>query len=336
MDAPTVMRVIWWLVRDTFHQARASGILWLMLGVSGLCIFFCLSVSVSGGTTVYPRGEMREYVPPTDPTARPDVLERHGVDAPSGELRLLFGLFRVSFQHYREEVVSFLELLLAGGVADAAGVLLVLTWTAGFLPSFLERSQALVMLAKPTPRWLLLLGKYLGVLTFVFVQACLFVGGTWLALGLRTGVWAFAYLLCIPLLVVQIAVFFSASVLLAVLCRSPIVCILGSILFWFVCWLVNYAHCVLALASPGDWPAGAHAGVRGLVEGLYWILPKPMDMTLIVFDALGAGPYFARTLDVDRLSRSGAFWAELSVFSSLLSAGLLLALAAYRFKRTEY
>src|SRR5262249_52015854 len=74
-------------------------------------------------------------------------------------------------------------------VADWAGLLLALVWTAGFLPSFLEPASVSVLLAKPVPRWLVLAGKVLGVVAFVGVLAVAFVGATWLALALRTGVW---------------------------------------------------------------------------------------------------------------------------------------------------
>ena len=109
--------------------------------------------------------------------------------------------------------------------------------------------SASVLLAKPTARWLLLLGKYIGVLTFVGFQVVLFVGLTWLALGLRTGVWDRAYLWCVPLLVLQFAVFYSFSVLLAVLTRSTVACVFGSVLFWLVAWGINYGS-VMAVAAP--------------------------------------------------------------------------------------
>src|SRR5580704_8787430 len=47
---------------------------------------------------------------------------------------------------------------------DVAGLLLALLWTAGFLPTFLEPAHASILLAKPTPRWQLLVGKFVGVL----------------------------------------------------------------------------------------------------------------------------------------------------------------------------
>src|SRR5437764_1178461 len=80
-----------------------------------------------------------------------------------------------------------------------------------------------VLLAKPTPRWMLLAGKYVGVLAFVLVHAMLFVGGTWLAIGVRTQVWDASYLYAIPLLLLHFAVFFSVSLLLAVCTRSTVV-----------------------------------------------------------------------------------------------------------------
>ena len=49
MDAPAALLTIAWLIRDTFRQAQASGIFWLMLGISILCIVLCLSVGIKGG-----------------------------------------------------------------------------------------------------------------------------------------------------------------------------------------------------------------------------------------------------------------------------------------------
>ena len=57
------------------------------------------------------------------------------------------------------------------------------------------------------------------------------------------------YLWCVPVLVLHFAIFFSFSCMLAVWTRSTIVCVLGSLLFWFACWGMNYArHHALAEA----------------------------------------------------------------------------------------
>ena len=140
-------------------------------------------------------------------------------------------------------------MILAAGVADTLGLLLTLVWTAGFLPSFLDSRAISVLLAKPISRETLLLGKYLGVLAFVFVQAAFFVGGTWLALAVRTGVWDAVYLPAVPLLLLHFAIFFSFSLLLAVCTRSTVVCVFGSIAFWGICWAINFGRHAVTAAS---------------------------------------------------------------------------------------
>ena len=146
-----------------------------------------------------------------------------------------------------------------------------------------------MLLAKPVPRWGLLAGKYLGVLAFVLAQAVFFVGGTWLALALRTGVWDAAYLLCIPLLLLQFAVFFGFSLLLAVCFRSTVVCVFGSIAFWGICWAINFGrHAVMAAAAVAGCGKFSTLAVRMADIG-YWILPKPVDLGLPGLRRLG-GP----------------------------------------------
>ena len=143
-----------WLVRDTFRQSLASGICWLLFGLSTVCILVCLSASVSGPAAAGPGG--RE---PRFPAAlRPDAHDAHklqqsGVAVADGTLRLAFGAIRVPVARDARSAVHFLQLILAGGVADTLGLLLTLVWTAGFLPGFLDPRAVSVLLAKPVPRW---------------------------------------------------------------------------------------------------------------------------------------------------------------------------------------
>src|SRR5262249_19752145 len=152
---------------------------------SGLCTLLCLTVSVTGEAPMPTQpGEAMTRLPPAEAEKiGVEKVRREGVDVPRGELSLLFGAVPGAREHYPHHAVRFLQVLLAGFVADTAGVLLALIWSAGFLPAFLEPHSAAVLLAKPVPRWSLLVGKYIGVLVFVLFQATVFVGGTWLALG---------------------------------------------------------------------------------------------------------------------------------------------------------
>src|SRR3954454_13138004 len=103
MNLPALVYATRWLIRDTFRQALASGIFWLMLAVSGVCILVCLSIGVRGGASVKHEGENPEFVsePPRQPNETAEAYQkrleafrteaqRSGVDIAAGELSVGF------------------------------------------------------------------------------------------------------------------------------------------------------------------------------------------------------------------------------------------------------
>jgi ABC-type transport system involved in multi-copper enzyme maturation permease subunit len=352
------------LIRDTFRQAWASGIFGMMLAVTLICVVFCLSVNVSADTVLHSPDEPVMFLPPPSPSAlapsavaalgNPTLLEsltviganqktwftletspalaRHeGIETITGRMTLGFGAVTFAIGRERRDAVRFVELILGGGIAGFVGILLALVWTAGFLPTFLEPSAASVLLAKPVSRWQLLLGKFIGVLMFVGFQVTLFVVSTWFALGWRTAVWDMTYWWCIPLLVLQFAVFYSFSMLLAVLTRSTVACVFGSLLFWILAWGINYGYVMTR-----DTSDSLSSSTLVLARTAYWISPKPIDAGVILFNAVNAQADFEKPLVFKRLESASGFSPRLSILSSLLITGVLLALSAYEFKATEY
>jgi ABC-type transport system involved in multi-copper enzyme maturation permease subunit len=316
MNFPAAVFAGRWLIWETFRQARASGIFWLMVGISVLCTAACLSVEVTG--------------PDLPPSA---ASPRDSAATDSGELSLLGGAVVISFDQGLEQAVHLVQFQLAAWVGSAAGLLLALIWTAGFLPAFLEPGAASVLLAKPVPRWYLLAAKYLGILVFVGSQIGLLILGTWLALAVRTGIWDTAYLLCIPLLIVQFAVFFSFSALLAVTTRSTVACVFGSIVFWFLCWGMNFGrHAVVLL------PEFSHmSGIfRTVTDTAYWLMPKPADLSMMLLEMLQPDDSLNRLLGTRALQETGAFRPDLSLLSSLLFAAGMLAVSVRQLETTEY
>ena len=322
-----------WLVRDTFRQSAASGLCWLLLGLSTICILVCCSASVSGRRSMILPGEHNgNFLPRFDREAHDAAkLKRSGTIVPDGTLSLAFGAIRVPLARDAREAVHFVQLVLSAGVADTLGLLLTLVWTAGFLPGFLDRRAIAVLLAKPAPRGALLMGKYLGVLAFVLAQAGYFVVATWLALALRTGIWDATYLLSVPLLLLHFAIFFSVSLLLAVCTRSTVVSVFGSIGFWGICWAINYGrHCVMAAAAVA--PEGSFSpGLSWAANIGYWLFPKPVDLGRFVFDTLGAEsgfhPLFQHLPSVSM---------GMSIFTSLLFTLYVLFAASRHLRRVEY
>jgi hypothetical protein len=334
-DTPR-LTAICWLVRDTFRQSIAHGVFTVLLAVSAVSIATCLTLSVTGRPTLWQGDESPDFLSRNDSEADDtEKLKSSGVIVADGQLTLAFGAIEVPLARDTASAVHFVELVLAGGVADTLGLLLTLIWTAGFLPSFLEGRNISVLLAKPAPRWVLLLGKYLGVLAFVLFQSVVFVGGTWLAIGVRTGFWDPTYLLAIPLLLLQFSIFFAFSVLLAVWTHNAVVCVFGSIVFWCVAWSLNFGRHLLMTAGDMVSTSVRSSYLSGVIDFGYWILPKPADMGLLLYNALDAGNDFGSVLDAGALEAQG-FSMLLSVLSSAAFGLFVLVASARMFQATDY
>jgi ABC-type transport system involved in multi-copper enzyme maturation permease subunit len=338
------------LVRDTFRQACASAICWMMLAVTGVCTLVCLSVRISGDVSLHDEEETVYFLPEASPhgvaalatadakaahrlETDPARARREGVEPLSGRMTVAFGAVSIPIGRERADAVRFLELVLGGGVAGTLGLLLALVWTSGFVPTFLEPGAAAVLLAKPVTRRQLLLGKYAGVLTFVASQVALFVALTWLALGARTGVWDVTYWWCLPLLLLQFATFYSLSLFLGVLTRSTVACVFGSVLFWLLAWGMNYGCALASGLAESPYVTSLTIALAGLG---YWVFPKPIDGGLMLFNALDARHHFDKPEVFRLLESSEVYSAPLSIVSSLVITGLILAVSAHQFEGQDY
>jgi hypothetical protein len=328
MRSPDLVRLIGWVVYTTFREALASRLFAVTALVTGVCIVFCLSMRVQGEAPLpVAPGEMQMRLP-LEEAQRLGSRQTEGMDVAFSEVSFLFGAVRVPYRHYPEDAVLFVQMLLGSFLADIAGVLLALIWTAGFLTSFLEPGRCSLLLAKPVPRWGLLTGQYLGILVFVGLQTALFIAGTWLALGLATGQWPVLYLLCIPILLLHYGIFFAVSAWLAVRTRSSMVCLVGSIAFWVLCWNLNHGWHTAQTDTPGvgPWWLGT----------AYWMLPKPADLNWLLLEVLHGDHFLGRLLGYASLGTDGGLRLAGSIATSMLFAVGMLILAVRRFARTDY
>jgi hypothetical protein len=326
---PPTPRALGWLVRDTFRQSLAGRVFWLLLGVGGLCVLLCLSVRIDGDRPLHGPEDValtaREGRPLTGPNPRP------------GMLSVAFGAVRVPLFRDGAAQVHFLHMLLAKWIAGLFGTLMVVVWTAGFLPEFLQPAAASVLLAKPVSRGGLLAGKYLGVLALVAVQATALIGGGWVALGVRTGYWPAGYLLAIPLLLLNFAIVYSVSAFLATWTRAAAPCLFGSVVFWIVCLGVNTArHSAAALPHLSPSAPPYPPLFRKGIEAAYWALPKPADLVILLDRAVAAGDHFAASPAFDAVQRLHAFQPTLAALSSLLFAVAALTLASRQLATLDY
>lgn len=330
MNNRQVIYAFRWLARDTFRQARASKIFWIMLAINGLCILFCLSVRIEGGDNLRPDGD---YLYQGDQLMTGPSFE-------NGRFGFLFGAFRVSLARDREEGVHFLQTILGTWGAGAIGVLLTLIWTAGFLPEFLQPRNSSIVFAKPVPRWMVLVGKIFGIVLLVTFQATVFFVGTWLSLGITTGVWSGAYLAGIPILLVHFSAIFSFSVLLAVLTRSTVACVLGSVAFWVICVAVNYTrHAVLALPETASGTYALSPFTLLLTDMAYWMLPKPIDLLMLLERALNSGAHLSTLSNLPEFHnayKNGKLDFGGSLLSTLAFGIAIVLVAGRQLAKTDY
>lgn len=122
-----------------------------------------------------------------------------------------------------------------GFFVGSIGIYVALLVTSPIIPQMFDAGSLHLMLSKPISRWLLFLAKYLGGCAFIFIFAAYLIGGLWLILGLRFGIWDMKLLASVPIYLFMFAIYYSVSSLAAVIWRSAVVSIAIAILFELSC-----------------------------------------------------------------------------------------------------
>ena len=94
MNLPAVIRTVRWMVRDTFRQAVATRLFWVMLAVTAVCTLVCLSVDVSGDNPAPPDADFKGVLPKSEADKLGmQKLKHDGVRVISGEATFACGAF---------------------------------------------------------------------------------------------------------------------------------------------------------------------------------------------------------------------------------------------------
>ena len=210
---------------------------------------------------------------------------------------------------------------------------LALVWTAGFVPTFLEPAAASVLFAKPLARWHLLMGKYLGVMTFVAVQVSLFILLTWAGIGHSNA------RLDVDLLVVDSPADGTVREFLQFFHsrrgdgaqHGRLHLRRGVVLVSRVGGELRRCHGVRPPSGGISLPfrCGSHAGsVR--------FFPKPIDAGLIFFNVLDATHHFQKPHIFQLLESETIFSTTLSLITSLFFSVIFLGVSALQLEATDY
>jgi ABC-type transport system involved in multi-copper enzyme maturation permease subunit len=160
------------------------------------------------------------------------------------------------------------------------------------------------------------------------------VVGIWLALGLRSGLWGTGFLLGIFVLTLQFAIFYAVSTLLAVLTRSPIVCILGCALVYLVLWGIP---AIGGLVKPFHEMKVTPAWVYDTLDVTRKSLPRYKDLDALN-SMLIAGDLLAKDSELRKVREKQAneinWWASMGITFGYIAA--CLGLACWLFSMKDY
>ncbi|MBI1831489.1 MAG: ABC transporter permease subunit, partial [Planctomycetes bacterium] len=234
-------------------------------------------------------------------------------------------------------------LAIGAWVAVLAGVVI----TSFFIPNMLRKGTVDLLLVKPIDRWLLLVYKYIGGLSFIFLSTSYAVGGIWLVLGIRSGLWANGALVMILTITFFFAILYAVSTLVGVVTNSTVTSIMVTIGAWFVFFLIGQFYAGISFvdrlekkmaeaghAKPADerWGDGYLANT---VRALHFVTPRTGDLNTLN-DMLVYTDFMTGDLrDIPKLYSSDVNWLE-SLIVSALWICLCLGLASLWFTYKDY
>jgi ABC-type transport system involved in multi-copper enzyme maturation permease subunit len=242
-------------------------------------------------------------------------------------------------------MVLFISAITFLGIGSLVALLASLIITAFFIPNMLRKGTVDLLLVKPIHRWTLLVYKYIGGLTFIFINTTIAVVGMWLALGLRSGVWANSFLLMIFVYTFFFAIIYAVSTLFAVLTRSAIVAILVTCGVWFLFFIIGQLYSfgeVVAMQEERDHVPAAHRSSDNafwkVVRGIHFVLPRTRDLDQLGNEALlrdFTPPTVFGQATRAAMGRRSFDWAE-SITVSLVFIAVMLGLSCWRFATKDY
>ncbi len=261
------------------------------------------------------------------------------------EPRLFFGAVPLTiFQAPLAKILEFVTDDLIGTFGAAITLLLGTIITAFFIPNMLRKGSVDLLLAKPMHRVTLLCYKFVGGLTFMFLNTVVIMFGLWLAIGLQAGVWINGLLWCVGIFTFQFSIFYSVSTLTGVLTRSPIVAILVSVVAWAVLLGSGWGYRVVDAVRPekvGNAPEQKASILPGWVypsvDTLHFILPHYKDLDrlttkLIRSDLLDHSSQLWKDTEKDVGSTN---WTE-SIGVTVFFIALMVGLSIWRFATKDY
>lgn len=201
------------------------------------------------------------------------------------------------------------------GIANflySIGMFLAVFASAGLISAVFEPGRIELLLSKPVSRYNILLGRYAGNVLVVAANLFYLVLAIWIIFGIKTGVWHPGFLFAAVSTLFMFSVLLTVSVLVGVLWESAAVSIMATFGLMVISSIVSAKSTWERLLS-SEWS-------RDIVRGLYYVLPRIIDIGRINRDLISNQPV--------------TDWA--SVWSTAAFGVVVLCISLYLFSRRDF
>jgi hypothetical protein len=130
-------------------------------------------------------------------------------------------------------------------VIGFVGILFAIAITSPIVPRMYDQGALHLLLSKPVSRSLVFVTKFFGGCAFILLYISLLLGGLFLTLGVRFGIWNFGLIWCIPIFVFSFSIFYSVSALAGAIWKNAIVSLAMTAVFWLACTTVGGTYGVM-------------------------------------------------------------------------------------------
>ncbi len=171
---------------------------------------------------------------------------------------------------FETKIFSVLKLFLISPLYSG-GLFLAIFSSSSFIPTMLEKGNIELLLSKPIKRGELILGKYFGVTSMVFVNVAYAVLGFYFILGLRFHYWDVSFLITIATITFAFMVLYGLIILIGILTRS-------SLSAMMLTYLIFYVFSPLLAHREKAFYLIESKIIKGVLNVLYYIFPQTSDI----------------------------------------------------------
>lgn len=278
------------------------------------------------------------------PTAKMRLIWPHECQILFGLLSLEGGFWQFVLEHPDTPPLGrqlwFLEDQIINGPLCWFAVMISVIVTAFFIPNMMQKGRLDLLLTKPITRVGLLIYKYLGGLLFIFLNSLFAIGGAWIVIGLRSGVWEPAILASVLIITFFFAILYSVSTLAAVLTRNGVVAIVATCLVWLLLFGVGRTYTFLydnaeklRVRDPSALQVPEWALPTATV--VHHVLPRTDDLNPLITRLLAGSLMTPEEFRGFNLDTQAVNWTE-TVGVSLTFIALFLGVACWCFSAGDY